>query len=285
VKNRIAMFAAALMVAAAALAPAAQAQTDLVYPNYYVGVDARPTVLFQGNPVTNPNLNRLSFLLAHTYPDDPIEGLSPAINHYHGIGIYTLRSDGTPRNTNNNNRIPETFSGHPPLELLWHNGYYQSGLTGIEEYDGLHLASVDRLKGAAANTPEWYLFTSSGNRWSTLLEDAQIALVLENMTDGLYVGTMAGENLFASGNTYLLGTGSELAANPFLPVFWTSNPAQMTPTKYSASFHLTDLSGRFGDSGIFYLDFQVAAVPEPGICALFGAGLIALTLGARRRRR
>lgn len=71
--------------------------------SYYVGTDNAPVFTsgtYSGQP--NPNYNRLTFLLGHTYPDNP------AINHFHRLGAYALTgSAASPSVFYTNPRVPE----------------------------------------------------------------------------------------------------------------------------------------------------------------------------------
>lgn len=264
------------------LTASAQAQQDLLYPNYYIGVDARtviPTGIYAGLP--NPNYNRLSFLYAHTYAD------RPANNHFHGIGVYSyagpnLGAGTEVRPTSSNNRIPELSQRARTglLALRPHNGHWVSGLNGIEEYEGLRMASTSVLQGYPAGSPIDILFNSSARRWTSILPDnARIGLELVSITDGFRVGLSAGHSLFgATGEVYEIGMGN--AGLQFDPVFWTDTA--VPGNTFQATFRLHDLNGIYGNSGFFGFDFQ--AVPEPSPWVALGLSLAGAGLVIRRRR-
>jgi hypothetical protein len=108
------------------------------------------------------------------------------------------------------------------------------------------------------------------------LGDAEIALQLVSITEGLNVANDDGVNLFDKpGDTYTIGQGDEFA---FLPTFWVDQSAPKQ--KYSATFKLLDVSNgnRFAESGTFNLDFE--PVPEPSF--VLGLGLMGL-LGLMRK--
>jgi hypothetical protein len=58
---------------------------------YYIGRDQRPTMVGGAyNGLANPNLNRMTMLYAHTYPE-PGPGVVNdwTVNHYHSKGAYS----------------------------------------------------------------------------------------------------------------------------------------------------------------------------------------------------
>ncbi len=243
----------------------------------FVGKDALVTFTqgtYAGMP--NPNYGRLTLLFNH---DD----------HFHGIGAYSYL--GTPpdavavRPTNTNNRIPEGYSGVPPVTLEPGTGLYEGKLVNRatdEEYTNTRIESVHRIPAAPAGLYDPSLFNSSNNRWSSPLDDTMVSLQLVSVTQGLRIGSDTDFDLFANGDSYVLGDGNSLS---MLLIFWTA--ADAPPGQYSAEFRLTDVgSAGLASSGTFSLDFQVAAqaVPVPAAAWLFASAVVALGGYARKRR-
>jgi hypothetical protein len=243
---------------------------------YLIGRDRLDTIAtgtYAG--LANPNFGRLTLLLNH-------------VNHYHPIGAYSYT--GTPPaqsvlQTNANNRIPETFSLQPPLPLSPGTGsLYGDKLVNHADpsldYSTLVIRSVDSLFGFAPGAPETILLNSSNGRYAQSLAGSRISLELVSISAGLTVGDVDTLNLFAGGNTYLLGSGGEV---DFTPVFWTAaNAAQGT---YSAQFRLLDLGANgavLSRSGTFNFDFAPVPVPIPAAGWMLASGL--LWLGGRRRK-
>jgi hypothetical protein len=253
---------------------------------YFIGLDSRTTIpsgTYAG--LSNPNHGRLSFLFAHADGADPVD------NHFHGIGNYSYTGPaGSPGilSTNSNNNIPESFTGQPPLRLYPGTGpeagKYVNHATPEEEYSDLAIKSVQSLSGFAPDSPEGYLFNSSGGRWTALLTDAVIHLALVAITNGLSIANEAGTAILQNvGDQYLLGDGNNLM---FTPTFWADSSATIG-AKYSATFKLIDVgtaNGRtpFGESGTFTLNFS--PTPEPGSVILLASGLVGLWLVYRRQQ-
>lgn len=251
--------------------------TQAQLAEYYIGIDNR-TVPFNapaaeggGAYPDNPNYNRLTFLFQHG-------------NHYHGIGQYVYSGPAatpTLTDTNGNNRLPETYTGQPPLPLVPGTGVYAGKnttkhLVGLE-YSHLETKSVHSLDGAGA--AEDILFHSSGDRWSSDFDAAHIHLELLSVSSPhLNVGTLADPSAVPVGGDVHVGDGDELFA--FTPVLWVDAAAPLG--NYWAEFRLVDESGTFGDSGRFYLD--VRQVPEPTTLGLGTAALAAVAVISRRRR-
>jgi len=244
----------------------------------YVGVDARttvPTGALAGLP--EPNFGRLTFLYDHG-------------DHFHGIGAYSYTGAAPHpgvRDTNSNNRLPETFSMEPPLPLTPGTGLYAGKLrsdVGASEYSYLGVASIQTLAGFPAGSTETILLNSSGGRWASSLAGVTVGLKLLSATPGLHVGTASVSNLFAGSDTILLGLGNSFE---FKPVYWVDATAPVG--KYSAEFKLVNLNptSPYGDSGRFYLDFGVAAapVPEPETYALMICGIAMVGFALRKRQR
>lgn len=244
----------------------------------YVGIDARLTFPSGGySGLFNPNHHRLTLLLDHG-------------DHYHSIGGYSYTGPAPHPgvlDTSTNNRIPETFSGESPLDLVPGAGLYAGKLrtmAGPSEYGYLGIASVTTLSGFGAASTQEILYRSSANRWSASLAGAQVGLELLSATPGLKIGTESVANLFAVSDTILLGAGNTFE---FKPVYWVEGTA-LAGSRYSAEFRLVNLaeSSSIGDSGRFHFDFEVPAapVPEPELFALLAIGLPLVGWMARRRR-
>jgi hypothetical protein len=258
--------------------------TYAVTSEFYVAVDALPTITggaYDG--LANPNYNHLTYLRAHMEPD-------PTTNHFHGIGAYSYTgpaSSPSVISTNTNNRIPETYTGQPPLPLVPGTGAY-TGLLVSEPIPGLEYSdptihSVQLLNGFPAGAPERYLYDSSGGRWQGSLTGALVGLQLVSLTMGLHIDNELGHPILMNpGDVYTLGAGNSLE---FTPTFWTEGAAPSGT--YSAEFRLLDLGsggGRspFAPSGTFNIDFQV--VPEPSTVTLLALGLGLLGVTSMRRR-
>lgn len=249
------------------------------FPEFYIGVDGQETLtrgVYAG--LANPNYNRLTFLFAHREED-------PLTNHFHGIGAYSYSgpfSSPTINPTNTNNRIPETYTGLPPLRLVPGAGIYQGRLVTIpsaEEYSNLRMKPVAAIN-KSSDLGEQILFNSSGGRWKGSLADAAIALQLVAITEGLNIANSSGVDILKNiGDTYTIGSGDDFS---FLPTFWLGSSAQ--PGKYSATFKLLDVGSTqdrtaFKQSGTFTIDFQT--VPEPS--TVVGLGLLGLMALMRSR--
>ncbi len=249
-----------------------QANAFADYEHYYVGIDARENITSGSYAeLANPNYNRLTFLFAH-FNEDPIT------NHFHSLGSYSYTgelSNLTIIDTNTNNRIPEYFTGLPPLTLVQGNDVFANKLiskSSEEEYSNLTIKAVQSLLDAGETATE-YLYNSSEGRWQGLLGEAAIALELVSLTPGLNVADSGGVDLFDGvGDNYLIGEGDDFF---FLPTFYTAKSA--ATGQYSATFRLVDLNSNnertpLAPSGTFSFDFQVEAVPEPSL--LLGLGLL-----------
>lgn len=242
---------------------------------YLIGRDRLATLggsgIYGGLP--NPNFGRLTMLFNHG-------------NHYHGIGAYSYV--GTPPDqsvldTNANNRIPETYTGEPPLVLRSGSGpLYGDKLVNhpdpAVEYSSITFRSVDSLAGYAPGSPESILYNSSNGRWSGSLAGTRIAIELVSITAGLTVGDASTLNLFESSSRYDLGAGDAI---DFTPVFWVMAGAPVQT--YSAAFRFLDLGVNgaiLSQGGVFHFDFT--PVPVPAAVWMFLSGAFAL-LGIRRK--
>lgn len=288
-KIAIAGYALALIVL---MSTTAHAQYK-VTPKYMVGIDGRSDSTGAYLGLSNPNYGRLTFLYGHSYgPGDTNPSSS---NHFHRIGAYAYtgpNQGASTATTYTNNFLPE--GGVNRLELKNSGGYFVSGLDTSSEYEGLAITSLDRIEPTAlANptSPEGYLYHSSPNpnssanpgqpRYAALnnqLAGRTLALELVSRSSELQIGASAGLSLLTNpGDRYVLGSTTDLASNPFLPVFWSSIAPTDTEQHFGATFKLVDMSpnNALPESGHFTFQFRVAAAPEPGSLAL---GLLALPL-------
>lgn len=267
------------LIVAAASTAAALSATAFSGVEYYVGRDARPTVIggaYDGLP--NPNFDRLTLLYAHTY------SATPANNHYHGKSNYSYRGPNlgaatlvAPTNGNTagvpSNFVPEgTFGSSTRIELLPSGGSFVSGLTPSIEFADLRLQATDSLASFDATSSEGILFRAGGSptpgRYTPTVAGANVSLVVVGITPGLiFAGT-----LDSVGDTLNIGT---LSSNfEFAPTATAS-----TLGDYSIEVRLVDTSGTYLDSGSFAYNF--VAIPEPSALSLVAASAVALL--ARRR--
>ncbi|TVR77818.1 MAG: PEP-CTERM sorting domain-containing protein [Rhodospirillales bacterium] len=231
----------------------------------FVGKDSLET-LTRGTyaGLRNPNYGRLTLLFNH---DD----------HFHGIGVHSYvgapPDDVSVQRTNTNNRIPEGYSGVPPVVLAPGDGLYAGKLVNRateEEYTNTHIESVHRIPAAPEGLYDPSLFNSSNDRWSAPLDETTVALQLVSITPGLNVGGETSLNLFEDGHNHVLGDGNSLSVPLF---FWTEADAPVGA--YAAEFRLIDLGlAGLDPSGTFHLDFQV--VPLPAAAWLFASAVLAL---------
>ncbi|WP_165248701.1 all3515 family Zur-repressed PEP-CTERM protein [Paludisphaera soli] len=264
------MKTSSIVCALALLGAASSTRADMV--NYYIGVDSLATIAsgtYAG--LANPNAGRLTLLYNHG-------------DHYHskGIFVYTGPNVGvdTEVRISPSNYLPEGSA--PPFALTPGSGVFAgmlvSGQTPDVEGSDIRFGSVDALMGFPADAEETILLNSSGGRWNGSIAQADLVIELVGATAGLSILDASGHSLFGAGSTLALGLG--VASLDFAPIF-----AAAAPGDYVASFRLRDLSGTFGDSGVFEYRFN-AAVPEPGSLALSAiGGLVVSALALRNRLR
>ena len=272
-----------LALVAAAMTAVTPAHADVRHDEgigLYVGLDSRATFPSGGYAgLPNPNFDRLTLLFDHG-------------SHFHAVGNYSYAGaapNPVVRPTSGSNSIPEAVShgvAQAPLLLESGTGLYAGTLrsmVGGSEYSHLGMGSIQSLAGFGAGSPESVLYTSSGNRWSQPLNGVTVGLELLDVTPGLKIGNATTTDLFAFGNTILLGLGNSFV---FDPVYWVSDEAAVG--SYSAKFRLVDLSPvqLVGHSGEFNVRFQVAAapVPEAETYAMLALGLPLVMWAVRRRR-
>ena len=268
---------------------AATAQAGVVYPHLYVGIDGREAFTSGAyNGLANPNLNRLTFLYAHTFPN-------PATNHFHGIGLYSYTGPNLGANTAINDTsagfsIPEQYqlaASTQPLPLLPGTGAYAGMLTtSLGEspnnlYDGTGIRAFAALNGTGNNDAQ-VLYdnsvlpgTGAFSRYRPSLGTSQIAVELVSITAGLRVGDAAGTLLLANvGDRVNIGIGDAISFNPVFVL--DSNVVQTFGAQYRAEFRLIDTAAvnpALTQSGRFSF-ISAVAVPEPGTVALLGAGVL-----------
>lgn len=240
------------------------------FAEYYVGIDTRATLpsgTYAGQ--ANPNLNRLSLLYAHTYPD------APATNHYHNKSAYSYAGPAASPTVNafpTGNFLPE--SG-PAIPLTPGSGAFvgklRTGLTPDNAWSQLEMRDTGSLSTAAAGSPEAVLFNSSLSAYSTPPTGAGFNLRVVSMTPGLTMLSGSGV-LLADGAGDVISLGASGGTFSFTPVFAADTSA--FGQGFSARLVLTDSNnaGRtpYGDSGEFVYNF--AAVPEPTSLALAALG-------------
>lgn len=250
---------------------------------FYVGVDRLATLssgTFAG--LANPNAGRLTFLLDHG-------------NHFHSIGAYSYTGTAAApvvAGTSTNNRIPELSArtdeassaiplqaGTGALAGQWASGPLPSSADGFE-YSYLGTASIHSLAGLSAEAD--ILYNSSGARWNTAADDVLVGLKLESISAGLKVAIDGQLDVFGAGDVITLGS---LASFSALPVLYAD--ASAAAGIYTARFSLVNLGSNtaVSNSGSFYIDVSVPAVPEPETWASALAGLTLMGLVAARRRR
>ena len=244
---------------------------------FYVTVDGRNPLTFGTyTGLENPNLGKLTLLLAHWNEE------TPEINHFHSIGTASYEGpieNPTVVSTNSNNRIPETYTGQAPLSLQPGTGDLSGKLISSQTdatYSDMTFLSIHDMQPAAADTPVGIMYASSGGGYaSTSMDGMNLAIELISMTPGLYLGL---EQLSDPGQQLAIGGEDDL---PFSPVFWTDDAAD--PGTYSAEFRLVDLSGAYPESGAIHFDFAV--VPEPsGFGIAWRSSLVCFAIFRRKRQ-
>ncbi len=259
----------------------ASSLTDELH-HFMVAIDGRETLSFGDYAgLANPNLSRLTMLYPHFAHDD--EDVSSS--HFHSIGSYSYTGSvdsPTVIDTSTNNQIPEYWTDLPPINLVPGTGVFADSLvneitpSSAENYNNLKITPIQILEDYLDDPAVNALYNSSDGAWTGSLGDAEIALELISITDGLNVATLDGTNLFDEvGDTYVIGQGDDFS---FTPVFYTDQDANSG--NYSVEFRLVDLqsSNPLPESGRFQINFQVRAqaqvsTPEPSaIISLISLG-------------
>lgn len=244
------------------LAALSSARAELL--NTYVGIDSRQTLpsgVYAGLP--NPNFGRLTFLHAHAYYE------TLPNNHYHGIGSWTYvgaANAAVVTNSSSGNRIPEVYTGLPPLTLVAAPTSYPafSGrLTSLrteEHYSDMRLRPTWDLKQYPTNTAEHYMFISSAGTRTNSLAGKRVALELLARTEGLAIGVSTNASMVAQpGDLLELGDGDAWERTPLFSV-----DGDAPVGTYTATFKLVDLNAAdraATESGVFHLDFRVGPPP------------------------
>ncbi|MBM3844747.1 MAG: hypothetical protein FJ405_00480 [Verrucomicrobia bacterium] len=259
-----------LVVAAALAATFNSARAEI--NDYYDGVDNRPiwtTGTYASQP--NPNRGRLTFLYAHAFAQTPFN------NHYHTIGSYFFVG---PSNapvvvpTNANFRIPEGYTGQPPLTLTpATNGPFVGKLVNratSEHYSDARISSVHRLLQHVTSTRtntfgwgsgEYIMFHSSGGRFTNSLDGVVVAMELVQKSPELRVGTATQPEALANpGDRVTMGDGANFE---FTPVVWAE--PNTAPGTYELKFKLVDVGGGPSpalESGIVTFWYRVVGEPQ-----------------------
>ena len=297
--------AASVFSASASMGLVASATAQTLEPgiaNYHVAIDNAQNIGFGtyvGLP--NPNYQRLTLVLSHVFPDNPL------VNHFHRIGSYGYAGPaGSPTPAfSTNNRLPEPYQADDGLILLPGSGAFAGKLiSGLgfdhfpqdsdqdhveEEYSDLLLKPIDALfvfdgvDDGDPLSPEMHpghhLLNASRGAYRSSVSGVTVGLKLLDLTPGLTIHDQTGNVLFNAINEVVtLGSGSNWEFDPVFAVEGSAIPGSM----HSASFGLVDLttgsSSVYGDSAPFSIDF--VAVPEPAAAVM----LLGLGAAALRRR-
>ncbi len=248
-------------LAVAATPPAAHAAPEPGIEIFHVGVDKAENVGFgtyTGLP--NPNFDRLTLMLSHTFTDNPTR------NHFHRIGSFSYSGDAADPQPgfSGNNRIPEPYQGDDGLSLLPGAGAFDgllvSGLGPAafpgdeveQEYGDVSIRPMDNLlsfDGRLADAgdargqdfhPGHYLVNASGGAYKNPIDGTTVGLRLIDIDAGLTVHDRSGVQIFNSlGDVFEMGTSASWV---FDPVFAVDGAAAAGST-FSATFELTDLLG------------------------------------------
>lgn len=291
------MLLMSMIVVAAIQAGIARATPEPGITIYHVGYDNSPLVNFGTfTGLTNPNYQRLTFLLSHTFVDNA------TVNHFHRIGAYSYTGDflNPVEAFSSNNAVPEPYQLDDGLSLLAGSGAFAGKLiSGLgparfpgdeieQEYGHTTIAPIDEMyqyDGAADPDgdydfhPGHYLLNASGGAYKESVANVEVGMKLVGITPGLSIHDPSGALLMDTVNDMVsMGPGADWS---FEPVFAVDDSVALGST-YEATFVLQDLGTTgFGDSAEF--TFSFIAVPEPASIALLAtAGVAALVI--RRQR-
>lgn len=269
---------------------------------FHITYESRPTLTsgtYLGQP--NPNHNRLTMMLTHTYVD------SPWSNHFHRIGSYGYSGPaGSPTVTlSTNDRIPEPGYMDDGLTLLPGSGVFAGKLVSglgpaglpsdsIEQQFGhLTIAPMESLMAfdglshpnplledpnpavVGAKHPVHYLINASSGVYKNSVDGVRIGLELTAISPGLEITDAAGTSLFGNvGDVLTLGETGDWSLTPYFAVDGLTAPA----SAFSATFKLVDLSDapQFGDSAPFSFDFVTVPEPTGAVLSLVAIGLMAI---------
>lgn len=272
---------------------------------FHVTYDNAPDVSF-GTYIgqSNPNYQRLTLMLSHTFVDTPWN------NHFHRIGFYSYSgpAESPTPDFSTNNRVPEPYQLDDGLSLLPGTGVFAGKLvSGLgpaalpgdaieQEYGFLTIEPLDALLPYdgldhfdlsyedpnplidGAKHPVHYLINASSGVYKNSVDGVRIGLQLTEISPGLEITDPSGSPLWgAVGDVVTLGETDDWSFTPVFAVDGLTAPG----AAFSASFKLVDLSDTplYGDSATFSFDF--VAVPEPATAVL---GLLAAVIAAPRRR-
>ncbi len=262
---------------------------------FHVGYDNSELVNFGPyTGATNPNYQRLTFMLSHTFVDNATR------NHFHRIGAYSYTGDvaNPVPGFSGNNRVPEPYQMDDGLSLLTGSGVFDgkmiSGLGPAarpfdeieQEYGNTTIMPIDNLfqydnvfdpDGEYDFHPGHYLLNASGGAYKESVAGVTVGLKLVGLTPGLTIHDDAGGIVMDSvDDQVMLGPGADWE---FDPVFAVDASAPIGST-YEATFILQDMgSTGYGDSAEF--TFAFISVPEPSTAML---GLASFAIAALRRR-
>lgn len=290
------MLLMSMIAAIAVQVGVAQANPEPGITIYHVGYDNSPLVNFGPYAgLSNPNYERLTFLLSHTFVDNATS------NHFHRIGAYSYTGD--PLNPtpgfSGNNRVPEPYQQDDGLSLLAGSGVFSGKLiSGLgpnrfpsdeieQEYGDTTIAPIDEMfqydnapdpDGEYDYHPGHYLLNASGGAYKESVAGVAVGLKLVGISPGLTIHDQSGNLLMDSiDDEWILGAG---AGWTFDPVFAVDDSVEFGST-YEATFVLQDLGTTgYGDSAEF--TFSFIAVPEPSTALLGLTSLVGLVVWRRR---
>ncbi|MEO0530724.1 MAG: all3515 family Zur-repressed PEP-CTERM protein, partial [Planctomycetota bacterium] len=205
------VLAVAALCAASVPASKAIASPEPGISIFHVGYDNSELVNF--GPYTglpNPNYQRLTLMLSHTFVDNATR------NHFHRIGAYSYTGD--PLNPvpgfSGNNRVPEPYQMDDGLSLIPGEGVFDGKLiSGLgpatfpgdeieQEYGNTSIRPMDDLVALYDNQPDpdgeydfhpgHYLVNASGGAYKESVADVTVGLKLVGLTPGLTIHDASG---------------------------------------------------------------------------------------------